>query len=252
MTIKTGKDLRKLKQIGKIVALIRDEMLRNARAGITTAELDRIGKRLLSWYGAMSAPKSVYNFPGFTCISLNEEAAHGIPGKRVICAGDLVNIDVSAERDGYFADTGATILVGTTNCKLKAELCRCSLAALYQGIAAARNGNCLNQIGKAIYREARRNGFQTIKNLCGHGIGRSLHEEPYKIENYYEPSNKQKLHAGQVLAVETFISTGAKFVVKQKDGWTLKTQKHNFVAQFEHTIVVTEDMPMILTDGYNW
>lgn len=247
MTVEADSDLIGLKKIGKIVALARDTMVKNIRPGITTAELDAVAERILRMYGARSAPQTTYNFPGTTCISVNNEAAHGIPGSRLIGAGDLVNVDVSAELDGYYADTGATVVVGPGAFPLKTKLCHCSRAALYQAIAVTKAGVKLNQLGRAIHREAKKNGFTVIKNLCGHGIGHSLHEGNYKILNYYDPCNGKRLDKGSVLAVETFISTGAEFVAKESNGWTLKTPGKNLVAQFEHTIVVTDGEPLILT-----
>jgi methionyl aminopeptidase len=235
MTAEAERDLIGLKRIGKIVALTREALIENIRPGITTAELDAIAKGIFTMYGARSAPQLTYNFPGATCISVNNEAAHGIPGPRMIGAGDLVNVDVSAERDGYFADSGATVVVGPGAHGLKAKLCHCSRRALARAIAAARPDVGLNHIGRAIYQEAKKSGFTVIKNLCGHGIGRGLHEGNLKILNYDDPRNCKRLNKGLVLAVETFISTGSEYVVKQPNGWTLATPGKNLVAQFEHT-----------------
>lgn len=246
MSIDSITDLIALKKIGKIVAHAREKMIQSVKPGMTTKELDRIGEKVLSKYGAKSAPKCEYDFPGTTCISINDEVAHGIPGARVIHAGDLINIDVSAELDGYFADTGASITVGSST-SLKHHLCDCALEALSQGIGKARAGNRINQIGSAIYHEAQKNKFTVIRNLTGHGIGRKLHEYPQYIPNYDDFRANQILTDGLVLAVETFISSGAQFVVDSGDGWTLKTPDNSLVAQYEHTIVVTHEEPIILT-----
>lgn len=246
MSIDSEKDFKKLEKIGKIVSAAREEMLKYARPGISTKELDVIGQKVLSSYGARSAPMYEYNFPGFTCISINEEAAHGIPGARILKHGDVVNVDVSAELDGYFADTGATIVLDSTDTR-KNMLCECSKNALLKAIAKARAGTKINQIGKAIYKEAKGNGFTVIKNLAGHGIGRRLHEEPSHILNYFDRWDNQILSSGLVLAIETFVSTGAEYVIQDKDGWTLKTPDKSFVAQFEHTIIVMDNQPIILT-----
>ncbi|MCG8483371.1 MAG: type I methionyl aminopeptidase [Clostridia bacterium] len=246
MSIDSEKDLIALKRIGKIVSLAREEMKKAVKPGITTAELDDIGEKVLSKYGARSAPKCECNFPKATCISLNDVAAHGIPGSLVIKEGDTVNIDVSAELDGYFGDTGATVPVGKVSA-IKKSLIECSRTALKKAIEKATAGSRINQIGRTINNEARKYGFTVIKNLAGHGIGRRLHEEPNDILNYCDKLDRRILNNGIVLAIETFISTGAEYAFQEKDGWTLKTPDGSFVAQFEHTIVVTRNEPIILT-----
>jgi methionyl aminopeptidase len=247
MIITSDKELVALKHIGQIVARVRDEMIEHIVPGITTGELDRIGETLLRTLGARSAPQVMYRFPGATCISMNDEAAHGIPGQKPISEGDLVNVDVSAEYGGYYADTGATVLVNPGS-EMKEHLVRCSRSALEKAILTARNGGQLSMIGKAIEKEARKHGFTVIKNLCGHGIGRSLHEPPHEILNYYNPFIKESLVEGMVLAIETFVSSGAEYVFQQPDGWTLKTPNGCLVAQFEHTVVITNGKPIVLTE----
>lgn len=246
MSIDSEKDLIALQRIGKIVALAREEMIRCIKPGITTAELDAIGERVLAAYGAAPAPRKEYNFPGATCISINDVVAHGIPGATMIRQGDLINVDVSAELDGYYADTGATVIAEEPTAILK-NLCDCSKTALLKGIEQAKAGAKINQIGRAIHNEARSKAFTVIKNLSGHGIGRKLHESPNHIPNYYDKHDKRLLTAGLVLAIETFVSTGAEYVVEEEDGWTLRTPDKSFVAQYEHTVVVTKEKPIILT-----
>ncbi len=247
MIIVSESELEALSRIGRIVATAREEMVRRVRPGITTRELDLIGEKVLDDFGAYSAPKSLYRFPGVTCISINDEAAHGIPGGRVISQGDMVNIDVSAELDGYFSDTGATVLVEPAS-DITRKLCDCARSSLDKALESTRAGKKINQIGKAIHDQAKKNGFTVIKNLTGHGIGRKLHDEPRAILNYYERRDKKVLKEGMVLALETFISTKAEAVIPMRDGWTLKTPDGSLVAQFEHTVVVTGDKPIILTE----
>lgn len=247
MIITSERDLEALKKIGRIVALAREEMIKNIKPGITTAELDRIGEEVLSQYGARSAPRYEYNFPGATCISINEVAAHGIPDERIVKEGDLVNIDISAELDGYFADTGVTITVEPSS-SLAKKLCECSKSAFYKAMEKVRPGVKLNQIGRAIHNEARNNGFTVIKDLTGHGIGRRLHEEPEYVPNFFDKSQDYLLKEGLVLAIEPFISAGSEFTVEEKDGWTLRTEDKSLVAQYEHTIVVTKGEPIIITE----
>lgn len=246
MSIKTLKDLEELRKIGKIVANVRYKIINNIKPGITTKELDAIGEKELNKYGARSAPKVDYNFPGSICISINDEIAHGIPSNRKIQKGDIVNVDVSAELNGYYADTGASIVVNSQS-QIRNKLCECSRKALIKGIEKAKAGNKINQIGRAISNVAKEYGFNVIKNLSGHGVGRKLHEEPHCILNYYDIWDKRVLQEGSVLAVETFISTGANYVLEDKNGWTLRTPDRSIGAQFEHTIVVTKGKAIILT-----
>lgn len=246
MIIKTDEELQSFKKIGKIVALIRNEMKEKTVPGITTKELDELAGQLFSEHGAISAPKSEYDFPGYTCISVNDEVAHGIPGNRVIQEGDLVNIDVSGSLDGYFADTGISFVVGNSDPKLT-KLCEATELVFQKGLEKAKAGTKQNQIGKAVMNEAKRNGFTVIKNLTGHGIGRSLHEAPDHILNYFDPLDNALLKEGAVIAFEPFVSSGADMIVESGDGWTFKTPDGSLVAQMEHTIVITKDKPIILT-----
>ncbi|MCS7002255.1 MAG: type I methionyl aminopeptidase [Dehalococcoidia bacterium] len=246
MTITDERDLEALRRIGQIVARAMRAMAAALRPGITTRELDAIGAEFLTRHGAVSAPISVYNFPGATCISVNEEAAHGIPGDRVINAGDMVNIDVSAALDGYFADTGATFLVPPST-TTQERLCQCAKAALQAGIDAAKPGRRIRDVGRAIEMQARRCGFRVIENLAGHGIGRSLHEEPESISAFDDRSDTRRFREGQVITIEPFLTTGARLAVEKGDGWTLLTEDGGMVAQYEHTLVITRDQPIILT-----
>ncbi|TDL30727.1 type I methionyl aminopeptidase [Jeotgalibacillus sp. S-D1] len=245
MIVKTDQELEALKKIGAIVAEIRDEMRAATKPGITTKELDKIGKQKFSDHGAVSGPKGEYDFPGYTCISVNDEVAHGIPSDRVIQSGDLVNIDVSGSLNGYFADTGISFVVGEDEELTK--LCETAEKAFYEAIKKAKAGSKKSQIGKTVSRVARENGYKVITNLTGHGIGKSLHEAPDHILNYFDPWDNDLLQEGTVIAFEPFISTSADFVEEQSDGWTYKTPDGSLVAQIEHTIVITKGEPIILT-----
>jgi len=246
MIVKTEQELNSLKEIGEICALALQEMAAALRPGITTAELDEIGHQALKRRQARSAPVAVYKFPGYTCISVNDEVAHGKPGARVLREGDMVNIDVSACKNGFFADTGASFIIPPES-KLKQKILQCSHRALQKALEQAKAGNPLNFLGRAVEEEAKRSGLTVIKNLCGHGVGRTLHEEPETIYNYYEKKDKRVILPGMVLAIETFISQGDQYVLEEPDGWTLKTPNRSLTAQFEHTVVVTEGEPIILT-----
>lgn len=246
MSINSEKDLAGLRKVGKIVARCLQHMIAQLEPGITTAELDFIGGKFLEAHGARSAPKLTYNFPGFTCISVNEEAAHGIPGSRILKAGDLINIDVSAELEGYFADTGASSIIPPES-KLHLQICATAKKALANAMLEARADAKLNRIGYAIETEANRNGFTVIENIGSHGVGRALHEEPSFIAGYYDKKDKRILKENQVITIEPFISSGAHEVFENGDGWTLVTSPGIFTAQYEHTLVITKDKPLIMT-----
>ncbi|KIL48270.1 type I methionyl aminopeptidase [Jeotgalibacillus soli] len=246
MIVKTEEELEALKKIGRIVAEIRDEMKVQTKPGVTTKELDEIAGKRFKEYGAISGPKGEYDFPGFTCISVNDEVAHGIPGGRVIQDGDLVNIDVSGSLNGYFADTGISFPVGNADPKLS-KLCKAAEEAFTEAIKKARAGSKKNQLGKIVSRVAKQNGFTVITNLTGHGVGKSLHEAPDHILNYFDPWDNELFQDGTVIAFEPFISSGADHVIEQNDGWTYKTPDSSLVAQIEHTIVITKGEPIIIT-----
>jgi methionyl aminopeptidase len=246
MTIESQVDFQQLSKIGRIIAITIEEMKKSAEAGMTTRQLDDIGRDVLARYGAVSAPKKTFGFPGHTCISVNEEAAHGIPGNRVLQAGDLVNIDVSAELNGYYADAGHSFQIPPFTAEAD-RLCKYTYSTMMKVISGLKAGVKLNQIGLTIQDEARKGGYRVVQNLCSHGVGKALHEEPYEILPYYEPRDRRILRAGQVITIEPFLSTGATYVVEQPDGWTLTVQDRSLVAQHEHTIIITEGRPIIVT-----
>lgn len=246
MSIENENDLIALRKIGKIVAQCLQYMGSKLEPGITTLELDQLGQVFLEKHGARSAPRLVYNFPGTTCISVNEEAAHGIPGARIFNAGDLVNIDVSAELDGYFADTGGSFVIPPES-HSKRHLCLITKRALEMAMKQARAGQPLNAIGRAIEKEALRNKLTVIENLGSHGVGRALHEEPDFIPGYFDPEDRRILKENQVITIEPFLSTGAREVFDAGDGWTLATGKRFLTAQYEHTMVITKGKPLIMT-----
>lgn len=247
MIVKSKQDLEGLQVIGKICAEIRDTLKASAKPGMTTKELDNIAKELFEKHDAKSAPITEYDFPGYTCISVNEEVAHGIPGTRIINEGDLVNVDVSGCKDGYYADTGISFVVGEASEPMKQRVIDVAEMAFNEAMTKIKPGAKLSNIGRAVNATARKNGLTVIKNLTGHGIGKSLHEEPQHIMNYYDPMDKVLLKEGMVLAVEPFISSKATIVTDGKDEWAFETKDKSFVAQIEHTIVVTAEGPLFLT-----
>lgn len=246
MSIESEADLIALRKIGRIVANCLQAMGRALEPGMTTRELDEIGGKFLELHGARSAPQLTYNFPGATCISVNEEAAHGIPGAKILNASDLVNVDVSAELGGYFADTGGSFIIPPES-DVKRNLCLATKRALKLAIKEASAGKLLNSIGRAIESEARRNKLTVIENLGSHGVGRALHEEPGFIPGFYDPNDKRVLELNQVITIEPFLSTGAREVFDAGDGWTLATNKKHLTAQYEHTMVITRGQPLIMT-----
>jgi len=221
-------------------------MQTHVRAGITTRELDEIGRAFLEAEGARSAPQAMYKFPGATCISVSPVIAHGIPDEHVLREGELIHIDVSAELNGYYADTGASMTVTKRERHLD-KLLEATKAALMKALRAARAGNPLNHISRAVQNEAGKRGYNVIYDLTGHGIGRKLHEAPTEILNYYDPKDRRILNEGLVLAIEPFLTPGIGRVMKERDGWSLSTSDKTIAAQFEHTIIVTRNEPIILT-----
>jgi methionyl aminopeptidase len=245
MSIDGQQDVDGLKRAGAAVAEARDTMAQHVAPGVTTRELDEIGRQVLKRHGARSAPQLAYDFPGTTCISVNDELAHGIPGSRVLREGDLVNIDVSAELDGYWADSGASFAVGQVAPRLR-NLLHTTRAALSDAMHEARAGAPIRQIGRVVERRAKRNGFRVVRDLCGHGVGRHIHEAPH-VPNTFDRRNPDKLHEGLVITIEPFLTTSANRFIEDADGWTLRTPDGSVGAQFEHTLIITRGEPIVVT-----
>lgn len=245
MTVNDQKDFDGLMRIGRIVGLTIKTMAEAMRPGMTTAELDAIGAAYMKAQGAQSAPQLVYKFPSATCISINEEVAHGIAGDRVIKPGDLVNIDVSAELGGYFADSGSTFPVPPVRPEYQ-KICDTAKIALKRSIDAARAGQRINAIGKAVELEARAAGLNIIRELSGHGVGKSIHEKP-SIPNYFTKRADDRLTDGLVITLEPFITNGSGRVYTAEDNWTIKTPDGDRTAQYEHTIIVRHGAPVLVT-----
>lgn len=250
MTVTSEEELAGLKAIGSICALTRDTMAAALEPGMTTRELDVIGRKVLDEHGARSAPEVTYGFPGATCISVNEEIAHGIPGDRVIAAGDLVNIDVSAEKDGLFADTGASYIVPPANPRTIA-LCRDGKKAMWSGIRAVKSGAPLADIGTAIGAFAKKRGYTLIRNLASHGIGHGLHDEPAEIPTWPDRSERRQMADGLVFTIEPFLSLGGRMAEDKSsdDPWTLVSVPPALCVQYEHTVVATRRGAIVLTLG---
>jgi methionyl aminopeptidase len=247
MTVGSQAELAGLREVGRLVGLAIAEMRRAVRAGMTTAELDEVGARFLRAHGARSAPQLTYDFPGFTCISVNEEVVHGVPGARVLAPRDVVKIDVSAELDGYIADAAVTVVIPPVTADAR-KLRRCAEVAFERAMAVARAGARLSEIGRAVENEVQRRGFSVLRELSGHGVGRQLHEDP-SVPNYYSPLTRGTLRAGMVLAVEPLIAAQPSRLVDAPDGWTVRTQNRALAAHHEHTVLITSGAPVILTEG---
>src|SRR5215471_17788614 len=245
MSIRNQAQLEKLRAIGRIVRLALDQAAAAVRPGITTAELDEIGARVLAEHGAESAPPKVYGFPGALCISVNDEAIHGIPGDRLVREGDLVKLDLVAEKDGFFADAAVTVMAGESTALAK-SLARCAETAFHLAAREAVAGNRVYDIGRVVDRETRRQGFQVMRDLCGHGVGRTIHEEP-SVPNYHDSRHRARLTEGLVITIEPIIAAGSGKGELASDRWTIRTADGSLSAHYEHTLVITRGSPILLT-----
>jgi methionyl aminopeptidase len=249
MSITRESELIGMQKASDAVAYTLKEMRRYAQPGMTTKQLDNYGGEILNDLGAKSAPYVTYNFPGWTCISINNEFCHGIPSdKTILKEGDLINIDVSAELDGFWSDNGGSFVLGA-DINNHQKLIDASKQILQKAIHNIKGGVRISDIGFLIETEAKKRGYKIIRNLTGHGIGKSLHEEPKEVANYRDYSNTTRFKKNSVVAVETFISTTSTYAETLSDGWTMVGDKGGFMAQHEHTIVVTDEKPIILTEA---
>lgn len=248
MSITKESELLGMQKASEAVACTLKEMIDYAQPGMSTKELDEFGAQVLSRFGAKSAPYLTYKFPGWTCISVDKEFCHGIPKKeRVLKEGDLINIDVSAELDGFWADNGCSFVVGQ-DIHQHQKLVNASREILRKAISNIKGGVKIADIGHLMETEAKKRGYKVIKNLGGHGIGRGLHEDPDELMNYRNRFDQRRFKKNSVVAIETFIATESTYAVETNDGWTMVGNKGGYMAQHEHTIVVTDGAPMVLTE----
>ena len=245
MSITTQDELEKLRAVGRIVAGALEAMAREVRPGVTTSELDAVGGHFFAGHGAQSSPQLVYGFPGINCISVNDEVVHGIPRDRALHPGDLVKLDVTACKDGFHADAAVSVTVPPAP-RVSAQLKQCAEEAFRAGLGAARIGNRTRDIGSAVEREVHRHGFHVVRELGGHGIGRTIHEPP-SVPNFAAPNAREILTDGLVFTIEPIIAAGTGKVWLDKDGWTVRTADGSLAAHYEHTVVITRGEPVLLT-----
>jgi methionyl aminopeptidase len=252
MTIQTAPELDALTLAGRVAAEAREAMRRAVRPGISTGELDAVALAVFRRHGARSAPALVYRFPGVTCISVNDEVVHGIPGPRALRPGDLVTLDVTVEKDGFMADTACTVIVGGEGGAPPPDdpearrLRAAGEAAFRAALPAVRAGGAINEVGRLIEAEVSRAGFSVAEDLHGHGIGRTIHESP-TIPNRYDPKLRARFREGMVVTVEPILTAGGGEVVLAPDGWTVRTRDGSRASHHEHTMVVTRGEPILLT-----
>ncbi|MGE3342983.1 MAG: type I methionyl aminopeptidase [Vicinamibacterales bacterium] len=246
MTIRSPEELEAMRRVGSVVARVRDAMVAMVAPGVTTGDLDREAERLASAVGARSAPQLTYGFPGFTCISVNEQVVHGIPGPYAVQPGDIVKVDVTLELDGYMADSAVSVLVPPVNDDAR-RLQRGATEAFERGWNAAVAGARMRDVGAAVEKVADSYGLRVLKELAGHGIGRKLHEPP-DVPNWGDPDNTTVLHEGLVFALEPMFSLSDHRIKEEHDGWTVRTRRRSLAIHFEHTVMVqAAGPPLILT-----
>jgi methionyl aminopeptidase len=234
-----------MRAVGKLVARALDEMRAAAQPGMTTEQLDDVGAKFLRRHGARSAPQLTYAFPGFNCISVNDEVVHGVPGARVLQPGDVLKIDVTAELDGYIADSAITVVLAPVSTRAN-NLVQSAKSAFKRAFKVAAADVRIAELGRAVENEVKRWGHSVIRDLCGHGVGRELHEEP-SVPNFFSPLTPGRLTEGMVIALEPIISERRTNLVEGEDGWTIRTATGCLAAHYEHTIVIHGGRAEILT-----
>ena len=242
---KTRREIALLKEAGRIVALVHQELKKCTLSGITTKEIDKLSEKIIRQYGATPSFKGYQGFPGAVCVSINDMVIHGIPGHQKLKNGDIVSVDVGACYQGYHGDSAWTYAVGEVSDEAK-RLMKVTEEALYEGLKQAKPGNHVGDISAAIENYVRKNGYTSPEDYTGHGVGTSIHEDPM-VPNYGKYGHGPLLKPGMVIAVEPMVHAGKKEVKVLKDGWGVVTADHSLAAHYEHTIVITEDGYEILT-----
>lgn len=245
VALKSAREIEAMRRSGKITSQVLTDLMKSARAGMSTAELDALAERGIRERGGVPTFKGYNGFPGSICASVNDEVVHGIPGSRVLRDGDLLSIDIGTTLDGYVSDSAATVPIGTVPQEAM-RLLEVTRASLTIGIAQMQRGNHVGDIGAAVQAYAERHGYGVVRELVGHGVGRAMHEEP-QVPNYGERGTGMELRPGLVLAIEPMITQGGPKIRILSDNWTVVTADGKLAAHFEHTIAVTDDGPKILT-----
>lgn len=245
MSIDDPQELAAMKRAGVVVKETIQALRQHLVPGVTTGQLDAVAKGVFDRHGARSAPTLEYDFPGTVLISVNDEAVHGIPGERVILAHDLVKLDVTPELDGFVADAAVTVAMPQASAEAK-RLARCAEHALERAIAAVKVGRPINELGRVVEREVERQGFHVLRELGGHGVGRTIHQPP-DVLNFYDPRNTASMTEGLTFTIEPIIASGTRRIYTDSDGWTIRTRDGSLSAHYEHTLVVTKGKPLVLT-----
>jgi methionyl aminopeptidase len=245
ITLKSPREIEIMREAGRVVAGIVAELKRQTEPGMTTADVDRIAADLMKRVGATSTALGYYGFPGYICVSVNEQVVHGIPGPRKLKLGDLVKVDVAARYRGYVGDTTASYSLGPPSPSVE-RLMRVAEAALWKGIEQARPGNRMGDISNAIQRHVEGNGLSVVREFVGHGVGREMHEAP-QVPHFGPPGQGRRLVPGMCLAIEPQVNLGQPGVRVLEDGWTAVTLDGSLSAHFEHTVVITPAGPRVLT-----
>ncbi len=245
VTLKSAREIDTMRRSGKITSNVLTGLMKSARAGMSTSELDRLAEQGIRDAGGIPTFKGYNGFPGSICVSINDEVVHGIPGSRVLADGDLLSIDIGTTLDGYVSDSAVTIPIGNVGQEAR-RLLDVTQTCLTIGIAQMERGNRVGDIGAAVQAHAERHGYGVVRELVGHGVGREMHEEP-QVPNYGERGTGIELRPGLVLALEPMITQGSPKIRILSDGWTVVTADGKLAAHFEHTVAVTQDGPKVLT-----
>ena len=245
--LKSPKEVVQMQHPGETVGNAHQKVRDALRPGITTAELDQIVEDYIRERGGRPAFKGYRGFPASICASVNDEVVHGIPGNRVLNEGDIVGVDIGVEAGGFYSDAAQTLSVGPPSEDV-AKLLRVTKEALYAGIEQAQAGNRVGDISWAVQEIVEKNGFSVVTTLVGHGIGRSMHEDP-QVPNFGSPGQGPKLKPGMALAIEPMVNAGTAEVEVLPDKWTVVTEDGSLSAHFEHSVAITDEGPMILTPG---
>jgi methionyl aminopeptidase len=245
--LKSPAEVQEMRRPGEIVGGAHRKVREALKAGITTREVDDIVETFIRDEGGKPAFKGYRGFPASICISVNEEVVHGIPGSRILEEGDIVGVDIGVQALGFYADAAQTVPVGNVSGDAE-RLLRVTREALYAGIEKARPGNRVGDVSHTVQSRVEENGFSVVRSLVGHGIGRSMHEDP-QVPNFGKPGEGPELKSGMVLAIEPMVNAGAFDVEVLSDEWTVVTRDGSLSAHFEHSVAITDDGPVILTDG---